>query len=156
MLLFLGVDGKNVAAKDKGVGDLKVAVTTLMQFLGFVRRRVFLKLGRPMEAFSADGAFVRVVLSVHGNNVPFKVAGVGTAMVAVAALVPSSVLVRRRVLRQLLLFAEGLTATLAAERQFATVFRFHVRLQVRRVRRFIIAVRARIRLFPGVRPHVFL
>lgn len=85
-------------AEHERISDLKVAVAALVQFLGFVRRGVFLKLGRPVEAFPADGALVRIVFSVHGNDVPFQVAGVGAAMVAVVALVSASVLVRRGVL----------------------------------------------------------
>lgn len=119
-----------MAAENERVCDLKVAVAALVQFLGFMRRRVFLKLGRPVEAFPADGAFMRVVFRVHGNDVPLKVAGVGAAMVAVAALVSPSVLVRSRMLRQLVFLTEGLAAALAAKRQFATVLRLHVRLQI--------------------------
>lgn len=145
-----------MAAENERVCDLEVAVAALVQFLGFMRRRVFLKLGRPVEAFPADGAFMRVVFSVHGNDMPFKVTRVGAAMVAVTALVSPSVLVCGRVLRQLVLLAEGLAAALAVERQLAAVLRFHVRLQVRRVGRFVIAVHARVRLLAGVRAHVFL
>lgn len=156
LLLFLRVNGQDVAAEYEWVGDLEVAVATLVQFLGFVRCRVFLKLGWPVEAFPAYGALVRVVFSVHGNDVPFQVTGVGAAMLAVAALVSASVLVCRGVLSQLVLLGEGLAAALAAERQLAAVLCFHVRLQVGRVGRFVIAVQARVRLLASVCAHVFL
>ncbi len=87
---------------------------------------------------------------------PLQVAGVGAAMVAVVALVSPSVLVRSRMLRQLVFLTEGLAAALAAKRQFTTVLRLHVRLQIGRVGRFVITVHARVRLLAGVRAHVFL
>ncbi len=145
-----------MAAENERVCDLEIAVAALVQFLGFMRRRVFLKLGRPVEAFPADGAFMRVVFSVHGNDMPLQVAGVGAAMIAVAALVSPSVLVRSRMLRQLVFLAEGLAAALAVKRQFATVLRLHMCLKIGRVGRFVIAVHARVRLLAGVRAHVFL
>lgn len=60
-----------MATEYERIRNFKVAVAALVHFLGFVRGGVFFELGRPVEAFRADCTFMRVVFSVHGNDVAF-------------------------------------------------------------------------------------
>lgn len=157
LLRFFGVDRQDVAAEHERISDPEAAMATMVQFFGLVSGRVLFELGGPVEAFPTRAALMRVFFSVNGNDVALQVAGVGAAMLAVHALVALGfLLVRERVLLKLLGIGEGLEAALALVRRLFAVLGLHVRLQVGRVGRFVAAVQARVRLFPGVSPHVLL
>ena len=121
-----------------------------------MRQRVLLELRRPVEALAADGALVGIVFGVHRDDVALQVTGVGALVVAVRAVVRLVLLVRERVLQQLLLLGEGLEAALALVGHLLAVLGLDVGLQVRRVRRLVVAVQAGVRLLARVRAHVLL
>jgi hypothetical protein len=145
-----------MATEHKGVRDLEVAVSALVQFLGTVRRRVLLQFRWPVEAFIADGTFVGVVLGVHRYDVALQVTGVGALVFTVGTQVGFGLLVRQPVLQQLLLLSKCLEAALTLEGHLFAVLGLDMSLQVGGISRLVVAVEARVRLLAGVRAHVFL
>lgn len=64
-LLLLGVHRQNVPTENKWICDLEIAMPALVQLLSLMGGRVFLELGRPVEAFAADFTFMWIVFGVN-------------------------------------------------------------------------------------------
>lgn len=124
----LGVNRQDVTAERERVRYLKIAVPALVYFITLVSLGVFFQFRGSVEALLAHVALVREVFSVHRDDVPLQVAGIGALVVAVRALVSLVALKDLGVSLELFVVGEGLRAVSALKGKVRAVFALYVSL----------------------------
>lgn len=153
---ILRMQGQDMATQGERVGRVKVAVPTLVHLVAFVCLGVLLQLRGPVEAFLTHVTLMGEVLGVNGNNVSFKVAGVGALVLTVRTLVGLVALHHLYVTLEFPCVSVGLGTVAALEGQVCAMLALDVSLKIGLVGTSKLAVRTLVGFFPRVGPHVFL